>query len=167
MLGHLFMLRRVDDDHVVFSLAGTEFCDLFSREFRDQNFLSLWNDLDRKLVSAVIEGAFLSPNYAQIGVTGYTLDGRSISAELVMAPLGNKDGTSDRLIGIFQPLEDRRNLYGRALFELAIEEIRPARRSRPTDPHTAALEEQATATKALSSDPANQVVRRTLVGNDR
>ena len=60
---YTFILQRFDSEHAVFRLAGTEICHLFGREFRDQNFLNLWEYILNVLIGFYNHIGF--PNFCE------------------------------------------------------------------------------------------------------
>jgi len=104
LLSHLFLLRRMDSDHHVFRLAGTGLCRLHRREFRDQNFLSLWTGHDRQHMRALLEGALAAPAPASAITEAVALDSSVQEVEVTLLPLRGPEGLLDRALGLYQPL---------------------------------------------------------------
>lgn len=104
LLAHLFILRRFDREHHIFRLAGTALCELHQREFREQNFLSLWRGFDRAHMTALIEGALAAPAPATAMAEAQTIEGRSSDIEIAILPLRGPEGWVDRCLGLYQPL---------------------------------------------------------------
>lgn len=104
LLANLFLLRRMDSDHHVFRIAGTGLCRMHKREFRDQNFLSLWTGHDRTHMRALIEGALTTPAPASAIAEAVALDGASVPVEIALLPLRGPEGWLDRTLGLYQPL---------------------------------------------------------------
>ncbi len=104
LLSNLFLLRRMDADHHVFRLAGTGLCRMHRREFRDQNFLSLWDGHDRDHMRALLEGSLNSPAPASAVTEAIALDSNSTEVELTILPLRGPEGFLDRALGLYQPL---------------------------------------------------------------
>jgi hypothetical protein len=125
LLSHIFLLRRMDRDHHVFRLAGTGLCSLHKREFRDQNFLSLWSDHDRAHMVALLEGALSAPAPARALCEAVTLDARSCPVELTLLPLRGPEGWLDRVLGLYQPLDPAR-LGGRPVLRHRLTQLFPA-----------------------------------------
>tara|TARA_Y100001933_G_scaffold44459_1_gene42004 strand:+ start:364 stop:924 length:561 start_codon:yes stop_codon:yes gene_type:complete len=107
LLSNLFLLRRMDQGHHVFRLAGTGLCRMHQREFRDQNFLSLWQGHDRVHVSALLEGALSTPAPASLVTQAVSLDGEMTDVEIALLPLRGPEGWLDRVLGLYQPLTPR------------------------------------------------------------
>jgi len=104
LLSHLFLLRRMDSDHHVFRLAGTGLCRMHRREFRDQNFLSLWDGHDRQHMRALLEGALAAPAPASAVTEAIALDSTASEIEVTLLPLRGPEGFLDRALGLYQPL---------------------------------------------------------------
>lgn len=124
LLGHIFMLQRVDPDHHVFRLAGTEVCGLYQREFRDQNFLSLWRGHDASHMQALLESCLATVSPASVIAAASTFDMVELPVEISLLPLRGRAGLVDRVLGLFQPLEDAATLQNRPLIRTTISEIR-------------------------------------------
>ncbi len=107
LLANLFLLRRMDADHHVFRIAGTGLCRMHKREFRDQNFLSLWTGHDRTHMRALLEGALTTPAPASAVAEAVALDGSSAAVEIAFLPLRGPEGWLDRTLGLYQPLDQR------------------------------------------------------------
>jgi hypothetical protein len=131
LLSHIFLLRRMDREHHVFRLAGTGLCALHKREFRDQNFLSLWSDHDRAHMTALVEGALGAPGPGRALCEAITLDGRSCQVELTLAPLRGPEGWLDRTLGLYQPLQPER-LGGRPVLRHRLIQLFPAGAPEPS-----------------------------------
>ena len=104
LLSHLFLLKRMDSDHHVFRLAGTGLCRMHRREFRDQNFLSLWTGHDRQHMRALLEGALAAPAPASAITEAVALDSSTQDVEVTLLPLRGPEGLLDRALGLYQPL---------------------------------------------------------------
>lgn len=107
VLSNLFLLRRMDSDHHVFRIAGTGLCRMHQREFRDQNFLSLWTGHDRAHMKALLEGALTAPAPASAVAEAVALDGGVCEVEIALLPLRGPEGWLDRTLGLYQPLGPR------------------------------------------------------------
>lgn len=124
LLSRLFILQRADPDHHLFRLAGTGLCDLYRREFREQNFLSLWQGFDRDHMRALLEAAIRGPAPASALVEAATLDGAAITAEISLLPLNGSDGQTDRILGLFQPIDPVESLKRRPIVRQTLREAR-------------------------------------------
>ncbi|MHA6286955.1 PAS domain-containing protein [Maricaulis sp. CAU 1757] len=125
LLGHVFILWRADPQHHIFRLAGTHLCELYQREFRDQNFLSLWRGADRTHIQTVLESAITGAAPAWVVARAAAIGGLQVPIEISFLPLRSADGPVDRILGLFQPLDDVRPLRGRPIVRTALSEIYP------------------------------------------
>lgn len=142
LLANVFILQRLDAEHAVFRLAGTGLCDLYQREFREHNFLSLWRGTDRVHMEALMAASAIAPGPGLALVSAETIDGQRLKAELFLAPLAGRDGEVDRYLGLFQPLGETDVLRGRPLIRQSVIAlyppnsqiaVRPAARRAPAD----------------------------------
>ncbi|PWE17471.1 PAS domain-containing protein [Marinicauda salina] len=131
LLAHIFMLRRMDRDHHVFRIAGTGVCRLHNREFKDQNFLSLWSGQDRAHMTALLEGALAAPAPAFAVADALAIDGRSVEVEVSLFPLRGPEGVVDRCLGLYQPIGPD-SLGGRPVIRHVVKELHPANLPEPT-----------------------------------
>lgn len=125
LLSHLFILQRVDSDHALFRLAGTGLCELYRREFRDHNFLSMWNGADRAHMKAMLAAASQSPAPTGALAEAETIDGVKVEAEILLAPLMSPASRLDRFLGLFQPLAPTESLRGRPLVNQRLMTVYP------------------------------------------
>lgn len=123
LLGHIFMLERMDPAHHVFRLAGTELCGLYQREFREQNFLSLWRGHDVNHVQALLESALATVCPASVIAHASTIDALRVPVEISFLPLRGRAGIVDRVLGLFQPLEPTDHLQNRPIVRTGLAEI--------------------------------------------
>ncbi len=129
LLGYVFILWRADADHHIFRLAGTHLCDLYQREFRDQNFLSLWRGHDRTHVQAVLEASITGTAPASLIARAVSMDQRELPVEIAFLPLRGSSGEIDRTLGLFQPLDSVDEFRGRPVVRTTLREVHP-----PTQP---------------------------------
>jgi hypothetical protein len=125
LLGNVFFLSRVDSEHYVFRLAGTNLCSLYRREFRDQNFLNLWRDHDVAHIQILLESVLGSTSPASFSAVAYSMDLKSLPLEVSLFPLRGTDGRADRIMGLFQPLEETATFKHRPIVRTRLKEIRP------------------------------------------
>ncbi len=125
LLGNVFILRRIDPQHHVFRLAGTHLCQLYQREFRDQNFLSLWRGHDAHHIQTLLESSLAGVSPASVIARATTMDMLQLPLEISFFPLRGPEGMVDRVLGLFQPLDDVSLLRGRPVIRTSLREIRP------------------------------------------
>lgn len=146
LLGHVFILGRIDPQHHVFRLAGTGLCEMYQREFRDQNFLSLWRGHDAVHIQAALEASLGGVSPASVIARATTMEMHQIQVEICFLPLRGPEGMVDRTLGLFQPLEPVETLRGRPIIRTSLREVRPPanpgflfpRQARP-DSHSPAM----------------------------
>jgi hypothetical protein len=84
----------MDSDHHVFRLAGTGLCRMHRREFRDQNFLSLWTGHDRQHMRACWKARSAAPAPASAITEAIALDSTASEVEITLLPLRGPEGFS-------------------------------------------------------------------------
>lgn len=125
LLGNIFFLSRMDSEHYVFRLAGTNLCSLYRREFKDQNFLNLWRDHDVAHIQILLESVLASTSPASFSATAYAMDLNPLRLEVSLLPLRGPDGRIDRIMGLYQPLDDAAVFKHRPIVRTRLKEIRP------------------------------------------
>ncbi len=113
LVGQLFVLHQVSDGDYSFRRVGKSLEQLFGRELSDHNFLSLWSDSDRQLVSGALQTAKADQGPVRVRARGESLDGRRIDLEIALAPLQSQTGKGVRFLGICQSLSGEERLAGR------------------------------------------------------
>lgn len=134
LLGNVFILQRLDEGHAVFRLAGAHLCALYRREFREQNFLSMWSGADRMHMTALLAAAAAAPGPGVALAGAETIDARVVKAEIFIAPLASRSGAVDRYLGLYQPLTGVDALGDRPLIRQRLIAVYP-----PNAPAAAAL----------------------------
>jgi len=104
LLADTFILERDGRGEAVFRLAGTRLCAIFGRELKGFAFASLWTERDRRVVSRLIDRAFIEKTVIAISFKGISRSGRQNPMELTILPL---DGgtTHPRILGSLIALE--------------------------------------------------------------
>lgn len=106
ILPEAFILEQRDVDTYRFRIAGTRLCELFGMELRGHNFLELWEDggrfpVKRRLARVAEEGAVgLFEFEAAVSVR------ESVSFEVLIVPLIQKDAAIDRFLGTMSPISE-------------------------------------------------------------
>ncbi len=125
LLGHVFILRRIDTQHHVFRLAGTYLCQLYQREFRDQNFLSLWRGHDVTHIQTLLESTLAGASPSSVVARATSMEMHQLPVEISFFPLRGPEGLIDRVLGLYQPLDDIEIFRGRPAIRTSLREIRP------------------------------------------
>jgi hypothetical protein len=118
LVGRLFVLNHVADSDYSFRRVGYALERLFGRVLAEHNFLSIWSEPDRQLVSAALASATADRGPALIRARGETLSGRRIDLEFALAPLFGRYGAPTRFLGLCQTMAPEDMLGGRPLRRL-------------------------------------------------
>jgi hypothetical protein len=118
LVGRLFVLNHIGDGDYSFSRVGYSLERLFGRILGEHNFLSIWNETDRALVSAALAAASADRGPTVIRARGETLTGRRIDLEFFIAPLFARRGARPRFLGLCQATSSEECLDGRPLRRL-------------------------------------------------
>lgn len=125
LLGNLFVLKRADAGIWPFTNAGDELAGRLGRELVEQDFLALWRGRDMGLVSAQLDAIRYSGTPGILRAQGETLSGQLIEIEITLAPLRNVGLSGDRVLGLYQFLEDEKVLNGRPVWRHSVHAIYP------------------------------------------
>jgi hypothetical protein len=118
LVGRLFVLNHIADSDYSFRRVGYALERLFGRVLAEHNFLSIWSEPDRQLISAALASATADRGPALIRARGETLSGRRIDLEFALAPLFGRYGAPARFLGLCQTMTPEDNLGGRPLRRL-------------------------------------------------
>lgn len=123
LVGRLFVLKQVADQDYSFRRVGPALERLFGRQLTEHNFLSIWNEADRDLVSATLASATVERGPALLRARGETLTGKRVELEFALAPLAGNTGT--RYLGICQAMTSEEALGARPLRRLQATAVYP------------------------------------------
>lgn len=118
LVGRLFVLNHVGDRDYSFRRVGYAIERLFGRQLVEHNFLTLWSEPDRRLVSAALVASASDRGPALIHARGETLTGRRVDLEFALAPLLGGEGAPRRFLGLCQTMAGEELLNGRPLRRL-------------------------------------------------
>jgi hypothetical protein len=118
LVGRLFVLNHVADSDYSFRRVGYSMERLFGRQLAEHNFLSIWNEPDRQLISAALASATPDRGPALIRARGETLTGKRVELEFALAPLPGRSGAPTRYLGVCQTMTTEDLLGGRPLRRL-------------------------------------------------
>ncbi len=99
LLPFVFLAERMDADVTVFRLAGTGLCERYGRELRDHNLDALWSPGDRPAFRRFVDRVLETPAPGLAAFRAETVDRRSVSGEMLLLPLSDRDGGLTRLMG--------------------------------------------------------------------
>lgn len=123
VLPSVLLLERLDGQHVVFRIAGTGFCAAFGREFRDHNFISVWDAMSRPRIRALLDSITDRGQAGLVRAIGTTLDRKEVDCEFMLLPLADKSGTFTRIIGTASITENLQRLEWRKLVRVTVHEL--------------------------------------------
>jgi len=126
VVGRLFVLNHVADRDYSFRRVGYSLERLFGRQLTEHNFLSVWSEPDRHLVSAALGSATPERGPVLIRARGETLTGKSVELEFALAPLPGRNGAASRYLGVCQAMTSEDALGGRPLRRLQATAVYPA-----------------------------------------
>ena len=118
VVSRLFVLNHVAERDYSFRRVGYSLERLFGRQLTEHNFLSIWNEPDRQLISAALGSATPDRGPALIRARGETLAGKRVELEFALAPLPGRDGVATRFLGVCQAISSEDSLGGRPLRRL-------------------------------------------------
>lgn len=124
ILPELFILENTVDDNPRFRLAGTAICNLMGREIRGEDFAGLWAGSQQEDPVRIAAGVMTHVVPALINATGYCINGRSMTFEMVLMPLRTSGDTCDRLLGCLAPTAQSAWLSNERLEFLALDRSR-------------------------------------------
>lgn len=106
-LPDLFILERMDRAVFAFRLAGTRLCARYGRELRDHDFVRLWPTADQGLVLEALHRCLQAGAPITLKGAAATLDGKTVSFDLMLLPLADDEGQATRVLGAMLPADDR------------------------------------------------------------
>jgi hypothetical protein len=127
LMGKMFAIERVSEADFCFRLAGAGLETLMGRQLAEQNFLGLFRDHDRTMMSALIEATGAGHAYGMARALGESIEGKRLELEIAIAPLDAPPRPAKRFLGLVQPLGGERLLAGRPLTRLRLTAIYPPR----------------------------------------
>ncbi|WP_273726462.1 PAS domain-containing protein [Brucella gallinifaecis] len=105
-LSDLFFLEEDKSGKLIFRLAGTRICALFGRELKNTQFLALWPERNRRALNELARNIHELLVPAVSHNDGISLSGRSLSFEMLLAPLSISDNGQLNLLGSISVLDD-------------------------------------------------------------
>ena len=94
-------------------------------QLAEHDFLSIWNDIDRRLVAAGLSMAVKDRGPTVIHARGETLAGKHLDLEFALAPLLTDVDGPRRFLGLCQAITPEEILGGRPLRRLQVLAIFP------------------------------------------
>jgi hypothetical protein len=125
LVSQLFVLIRAGESDFPFRRVGNGVEHLFGRALLEHNFLSLWSENDRALVSAGLSAAIADRGPVVVRSRGESLHGRRVELEFALVPLLMSDDAPDRFLGVLQTVTPEDVLSGRPLRRLQVLAVYP------------------------------------------
>lgn len=125
LLSRLFVIEASRNNFLPFRIAGNDLTEVLGRNLIGTNFLDLWVQADKSLVSALLESILQEDRPGIIRSIGQTSLGRCAEIEIAMAPLGHTSASSNRLLCLYQTLGGENMLQKRAIWSHKIRSIHP------------------------------------------
>ncbi len=139
VLPNVFMLERFDDNHYNFRLAGTELGHLYGREFRDQNFLRLWDGASQKCMKMLLQQAHGRGSAAHAIFQAETIFHEKYDCEVLLLPLLDSLKQPTRIIGCILPLETTLGIGNRKFVKQIIKDAQLVDREASLKPSEGAM----------------------------
>ncbi len=114
----LFVMDRQGDGRLMIRTFGAELVSLFGADLRDRDFADLWPRADRPLLMAFITAVADAGQPGIVRANAESQGGARLGAEILITPLRTPPLTSDRYLGLFQPLGGEAFLAGVARLRL-------------------------------------------------
>ena len=119
ILPQIFMLGQ-EEGEPIFRLCGGLIADLYGRDLRGVNFLSLFDRSERPLVSEALGRAVAARTPVVMTVDGAGPFGEIVGIEVCLAPMTGPSGAVDRTLGFFQPISMLSRLMGQPIRRLSL-----------------------------------------------
>jgi len=117
LLPQIFMLE-LGRASLPFRLAGEFLIDLHGRPLKGVDFQDLFSPAGRSMAARAIDSVLNEPEPVVLEAEGFSVDGRSVNLEILLAPLAGADGRVERLLGLYQPTTLVARLAGQPVVEL-------------------------------------------------
>ncbi|MEL7480489.1 MAG: PAS domain-containing protein [Pseudomonadota bacterium] len=105
ILGRLFILHTGPRMNLPFRIVGDQLPGLIGKPLIGTDFLSLWLERDRRLLTAFLDKIVAEDRPGLLRAHGDTRRGTPVEIEMTFAPLGHGGSTPTRLLGLYQTLE--------------------------------------------------------------
>ncbi|MBX7248868.1 MAG: PAS domain-containing protein [Caulobacteraceae bacterium] len=117
LLPQIFMLE-LGAGSLPFRLAGEFLIDLHGKTLRGLDFQTLFSPGGRRVVTQAALSALNAPDPVVLLCEAVSAEGRTLTLEIVLAPLAGEDGRVERLLGLYQPTSLVARLGGRPVAEI-------------------------------------------------
>jgi hypothetical protein len=131
VLERLFVVECTKSGRLPVRSFGAELVELFGRDMRDHDFLSLFLHPDQALLFALIDAADAACAPALARVAAETRGGTRFGAELLFTPLRLEPSFGRRHLGLFQPLGGESFAVGEGIGRLRLGSLHPPEAKAP------------------------------------
>lgn len=99
ILGETFILECTEEGSYHFRLAGTRICSTYCREMKGRNFIDLWHKKDQEPLTHLLRSMCKDATGLIINFEGLNRRGITLSSELLLLPLTNRNEGFSRIVG--------------------------------------------------------------------
>ena len=121
----LFVMDRQPTGPLVLRTFGAELVTLFGADPRGKDFLAFFPKADQALIAAFADTVSAAGQPGVLRVSAETTAGQSLGAEILITPLRVPPVSTDRLLGLFQPLGGEALLAGQHVRRLKLGAMHP------------------------------------------
>jgi hypothetical protein len=118
-----FLIGREQPGAYPFRLAGALMEDLHRGPLVGLDFLQLWANSDRMRIQGAVETAFMRREALIVTAHGRNLAGAQTKLEILLAPLADRHGKVERMLGFYQPVSPLFRLQDQPIERLFLLEI--------------------------------------------
>ncbi len=106
ILPSTFILEVKNANDFTFRLAGSKMCETFGQEFRGQNFLSSWPEIERRILNRHFSQLIDEGTTMRLICTVKSANDDTGDIEILFLPLSHSGAMVDRILGSFSPVMD-------------------------------------------------------------
>lgn len=121
----LFVMDRQPTGPLVLRTFGAELVTLFGHDPRGKDFLAFFPKWDQALIAAFADTVSAAGQPGVLRVNAETTGGSNLGAEILITPLRVPPVSSDRLLGLFQPLGGETLIDGQHVTRLKLGAMHP------------------------------------------
>ena len=120
-LPDIFLLERLDRAVFAFRMAGTRLCARYGRELRDHDFVRLWPAAQHGDILAALGRCLQDARPVTLEGAAATLDGKTVSFQILLMPLTDTEGRVTRLMGAMLTADDQALRDGQILINQTLD----------------------------------------------
>ena len=118
-----FVIGRERPGAYPFRLAGALLDDLHRGPLLGLDFVLLWAAADRPKIQTAVEAALAGRRSLIATAQGHSFSGAEARLEMLLAPLADRQGKVDRLLGFYQPVSALFRLQNQRIERLFLQDI--------------------------------------------